>query len=246
MINTDAEINRLRSYLSQRGWMPNEIDEICDLAARDVNEVILDVISNAVAQATDYAIDLGAEEFLEDLDVVEIGGGYMIGTISGKTDYSIPERKMLPDLVKGGKTAEDGSKYRVIPVGNTKTIQQPRDIFTHLRQRASILEEARRTLNQQSLDNRSARAQKIAGEWRNIISRKMNERLASVKPKENTIVKQPEFRTASENQDENTQWVIPAKEMDMTGYLMDLNKRIQESIYSATMYIVDSYEKEFT
>ena len=58
-------------------------------------------------------------------------------------------------------------------------------------------------------------------------------------------IKKPEFRTASEKQDPDTTWVIPAKEMDMTGYLMDMNKRIQENIYQSVAFIVESYEKEF-
>jgi hypothetical protein len=245
MINPDAEVNRLRSYLSQRSWMPSEIDEICDLASNDINEIILDIVSNAVAEATDYAIELGAEDFVEDLDVLEIGGGFMIGTRSGKTDYSTPEIKMLPDLVKNGDISEDGNRYKVIPIGKESTARQPRDIFSVLRSRDSMLQEARRNLNQQALDKRSARAQQMAGHWRDIVARKMQERVAVVKPKETTTIKKPEFKTASEKQDPETQWVIPAKEMDMTGFLMDINKRIQDSIYSSVMYIVDSYEKEF-
>lgn len=246
MINPDAEINRLRSYLGQKNWMPSEIEEILDLASRDMNEILLDIISNAVAEATDYAVDIGAEEFVEDLDVIETGGSFMISTRSGKTDYSIPERKMLNDLVKNGKTAADGSKYKVIPVGKEDTTRQPRDIFTMLRQKESILQEARRSLNEQALDKRSVRAQHMAGHFRNVISRKLEERVASVQPKKVTTTKQVEFRTASSNQDPNTSWVIPAKELDLTGYLMDMNKRVQDSIYSSVMLIVESYEKEFS
>ncbi len=245
MINPDAEVNRLRSFLSQRDWYQTEIDEICELCHNDINEIILDIISNAVAEASDYAIELGAEEFLEDLDVSEIGGGYMIGTKSGKTDYSIPERQMLPDLVKNGEVSEDGDRYKVIPVGGRSETTQPRDIFSVLRQRDQVLKEARRTINQQSLDNRSERAQRIAGQWRGILSEKMKQ-VAQSKPKIESPIKKPEFKTASEKQDPNTAWVIPAKEMDMTGYLMDINKRIQESIYQSVMFIVESYEKEFT
>jgi hypothetical protein len=246
MINPDAEVNRLRSYLSQRDWYQTEIDEICDLCHNDINEIMLDIISNAVAEATDYAIELGAEEFIEDLDVVEIGGGYMIGTRSGKTDYSVPERKMLPDLVKNGEVSEDGDRYKVIPVGKDSGTHQPRDIFSVLQQRDRVLQDARKTLNQQSLDNRSERAQRIAGQWRCIIAEKMKQ-VADAKPKtiESPINKRVDFRTASEKQDPDTTWVIPAKEMDMTGYLMDMNKRIQDNIYQSVMFIVESYEKEF-
>jgi hypothetical protein len=108
------------------------------------------------------------------------------------------------------------------------------------------LQDARKTLNQQSLDNRSERAQRIAGQWRGIIAEKMKQ-VADAKPKtiESPINKRVDFRTASEKQDPDTTWVIPAKEMDMTGYLMDMNKRIQDNIYQSVMFIVESYEKEF-
>lgn len=244
MINPDAEINRLRSYLGQRNWMPNEIDGILDLASNDINEIILDIVSNAVAEATDYAMDIGAEEFIEDLDVIEVGGGFMISTVSGKTDYSIPERKMLNNLLKNAEVSEDGNRYKVIPVGGIKKTSQSRDIFSVMRQRDSVLQEARSALNNQALNNRSARAQTMAGHFRNIIANKMSERMVS-KPRVTETRVKPEFRTASDKQDENTQWVIPAKEMDLTGYLMDMNKRIQDSIYSSVMFIIESYEKEF-
>jgi len=245
MINPDAELNRLRSYLGSRNWVPNEVEDIVQLATRDVNEIMLDIISNAVAEVTDYAADLGAEEFIEEMDVVEIGGGFMISTLSGRSDYSIPERRMMSDLLKGAKIAEDGSRYKVIPIGKTSTTKQPRDIFSVMQQRDSVLQEARQSLNQQALDHRSARAQTMASHFKDIINRKLQERVRLSKPSTSSAKEQPIFRTVSDKQDESTQWVIPAKEMDMTGYLMDMNKKIQDSIYSSVLFIVESYEKEF-
>ena len=178
------------------------------------------------------------------MDVIEVGGGFMISTVSGKTDYSVPERKMLNDLLKNAKVSEEGHRYKVIPIGGTETVQQPRDIFSVLRNRDSMLQEARATLNKEALGNRSNRAQTMANHFRNIVSSKLSERITT-KAKTTEIKVKPDFRTASDKQDENTQWVIPAKEMDMTGYLMDMNKRIQESIYTSVTFIIESYEKEF-
>lgn len=265
MINPDAEINRLRSFLGQRGWMQSEIDEICDLAANDINEVILDIVSNAIAEITDYAIDIGAEEFIEDIDIIDTGSGYMISTISGKTDYSIREMRMLPDLVKNGEVSADGDRYRVIPIGgrssgnrddsareSISTVEhnkfegrQARDIFAILQQKDSVLQQARRNINQNALNNRSERAQKLANHWKDIIKNKAQQRAISVQSKRAERAANPEFRTASEKQDPQTQWVIPAKEMDMTGYIMDTNKRIQDDIYESVTLVISSYEKEF-
>jgi len=265
MINPDAEINKLRSFLGQRGWMQSEIDEICDLAANDINEAVLDIVSNAIAEITDYAIDIGAEEFIEDIDIIDTGSGYMISTISGKTDYSLPEMKMLPDLVKNGEVSADGSRYRVIPIGgrssgnrddsareSISTVgrnkfegRQARDIFTILQQKDNALQQARRDINQNALNNRSERAQALASHWRDIIKSKAQQHTSSVQSKRTERAANPEFRTASEKQDPQTQWVIPAKEMDMTGYIMDMNKQIHDGIYESVMFIISSYEKEF-
>jgi hypothetical protein len=265
MINPDAEINRLRSFLGQRGWMQSEIDEICDLVANDINEVILDIVSNAIAETTDYALDIGAEEFIEDIDIIDTGSGYMISTISGKTDYSVPEMKMLPDLVKNGEVSADGDRYRVIPIGgrssdnrddnaqegistvgrNKFENRQARDIFTMLQQKDATLQQARRNINQNALNNRSQRAQALASHWRDVIKSRTQQHTSSVQSKRAGQDANPEFRTASEKQDPQTQWVIPAKEMDMTGYIMDMNKRIQDGIYESVMFIISSYEKEF-
>ena len=78
MVNPDAELHRLRYTLSNSGWSIGEIDQIVDEASRDVNELILDIVSNAVAQATDYAQDIGAEEFMCDLINLEHAFDYNI------------------------------------------------------------------------------------------------------------------------------------------------------------------------
>jgi len=244
MINPDAEINGLRSYLSQRNWLQSEVEDILGLALNDINEIILDIVSTAVADATDYAIELGAEEFIEDMDIIEVGGAFMISTVSGKTDYSIPERKMLHDLLKNAKISEDGHRYKVIPIGSTETKRQPRDIFSVMRQRDSVIQEARSALNSQALESRSARAQTMASRFRSIINSKLTAQVSPGTIEAKAKVK-PEFRTVSDKQDENTQWVLPAKEMDLTGYLMDANKGIQESIRSSVLFIIESYEREF-
>jgi hypothetical protein len=243
MINPDAEIARLRNYLMNRNWLSHEADEICDLASRDINEIILDIISNAVAEATEHAEELGATEFIEDINVVEIGGGFIITTHSGKTDFSQPERQMLHDLTKNGEISEDGHKYKVIPVGTSKReISRPTSIFEQLQQSQREQAEARASLLENNMDNRSARAQHMASHFRSIISKRLNDIHGA---RSQRTSEKPEFRTASTKQDPAVSWVIPAKEMDMTGFLMDMNKRIEDTISDSIILIIDSYEKEF-
>lgn len=243
MINPDIEIANLRHFLNGRGWLPQEIEDILDLASRDMNEIILDVVSNAVAEATEYAEELGATDFIEDLDVVEIGGGWMITTHSGRTDFSVPERKMLPDLIKDGKVSKDGDRYKVIPVGSKKEISQPKDLFSTMRQQQVEQREARASLLDKSTDHRSARAQQMASHFRTMVDRRLSDQ--HVGRKITVPTGNVEFKTASEKQDVNTQWVAPAIERDMTGFLMDMNKRIDDTIDSSIRFIAESYEKEF-
>ena len=173
MINPDAEIAKLRYYLDDRGWLPQEIEEVLDLASRDINETILDVISNAVAETTDYALDMGAEEFVEDITVVEIGTGFMITTQSGQTNYSTPERQMLHDLTKNGKVSEDGHRYKVIPVGGKRSINRPTNIFGQMQEQQREQQDARASLLESNMDKRTAKAQHMAGHFRSIISSRL-------------------------------------------------------------------------
>ena len=245
MINPDAELSKLRMYLQDKGWYGNEIEEIVDLASRDINNIMLDVISNAVAEATEHAEELGADEFIKEMDVVDFGGGFIITTLSGKTDFSTPAKKMLPDLVKHGKVSEEGHRYRVIPVGSKKEIKQPKNIFSSLQAQQLAQQEARASLLESNIDNRSTRAKHMADHFRSIMSRRLDDMRAQSGPKTYESTGEVKFRTASEKQDPNTQWVIPAVKMDMTGYLMDMNSRIEDTISSSISYIIESYEKEF-
>lgn len=242
MLIADAEINRLRFYLSDKQWLSHEIDSICNLAWNDINEVILDIVSNAVADATEHAESIGADEFIEEIDVVETGNSYEIRTLSGRTDYSTERQKMLPHLIKNGKTAQDGSKYKIIPVKGEEQPRMPADTFSAMRARASAVEQVRESLQKYNEELRSAKAGKMAGKFRDIMREKIQKRSTISTQTESSEVK---FRTASSKQDVNSDWVIPEKDIDMTEYLYDLNTRIEQSISSSVQLIIESYEREY-
>ena len=243
MINPDAELNRLRYELRQKGLSLSEVDELCDSASQDINELILDITSNAIESAIAYAEDIGAEAFISDMDIIDVGGGYMISTRSGVTNFSIPERKMLPDLVKNGKTSEDGNKYKVIPITKKQEEQVITDIFTVQKQRDAQINHIRSTINNKSID-RSERAKMMADEWRKSININMSSRPAKrkIEVKSADVV----FRTASESQDPNTSWIYPAKDMDMTGFLMDLNKKMQQDVYFSVINVIQAYSRSYS
>ena len=129
MINPDAEVDRLRHTLMQEGYDLADADLICDAASDDINELMLDIAANAITEATEYAAQIGAEDFIDDIDVIPSGGIFIVTTRSKRTDYSEPERKMLLDLIKNGENAADGSKYKVIPITKTEKLNIPANMF---------------------------------------------------------------------------------------------------------------------
>ena len=238
MVNPDAELNRLRWRLHDLGWSYSDVDAIIEQAEADVDQIIVDVVTDAVAKATDYAIDLGAEEFIEDMEVEEFGGFYRITTASGRTDFSEPEKKMLPHLLQNAEAnPETGIKSKVIPVGARGS---KKDIFSVMRARQSEITAKREELLLNTA--RSDRAAMMAARFRDIIDSSLatrrQERQAQNTRMDGSEVK---FRTASSTQDPENDWVIPAKEMDMTGFLMSLNTEMQEAVNYAIPRLVNIY-----
>ena len=50
-----------------------------------------------------------------------------------------------------------------------------------------------------------------------------------------------EFRTATSKQDPTTQWVKPARDINITNDLMDINSRMSAQITNATQTIIHRY-----
>jgi hypothetical protein len=246
MINPDAELDRLRWRLQDSGWEYSEIETIVDEASGDVNELILDIVSNAVAEATDYAQDLGADDFIEEMDVQEAHGFFRISTISGKTDYSTPERQMLLDLLRNAKeNPETGIKSRVIPVGaGSGKNKVMGDIFSVMKDRQAKIDQARSALIDNNMNNRSERAVAMASRFRDILGRNLADKRTEQKVQ--TPKKDITFRTVSSEQNPAEDWVYPAKEMDLTGYLMDLNKRMEDSMVGVIPRLIDTYIEEYS
>lgn len=254
MLNPDAEINRFRSSLMAKGIDYEQIDMVVDAVSTDINEAILDVVASAMEDTAIYAADLGAEEFIEEMDLQEIGGSFQIVTISGKTDYSTPKTQMLPHLIKNGEIAEDGSKYKVIPMreGKKESGTIGKSIFESQQALQKSIQMARESLRNGLRQGQSPRATEMTQRFREIARQRVAARKSFYSlPKLSTggtstsPEPTPEFRTASSKQDPNTQWVIPARDLDMTGFLMDINKRIQDEIYHSVNTIISEYERIF-
>lgn len=238
MINADIEINNLRFQLQNNDYASIDVENICDTAALEVNEIILDLVSQHVDDAITYAQEIGADQFLEELDIVDIGNTYLITTVSGTTDFSIPERQMLPHLLKNGKTAEDGSRYRVIPLKEGPKMTG--DSFSTMQQQLDATQKARASLAS-NVDGRSPNVDSMLNNYRNALRGKSLTKTASA-PDVRPVTA---FRTASSKQDPNTQWVIPERNKDMTAFLATLNHDLENSINSSIIDVVERYIRDY-
>lgn len=249
MINPQFEIDRLRQTLVTKGLTAKEAEEVSNLAKQDMEVAIGSLVENAVNQAAEAGLSIGAEEFVGEIKVMNAGGSFKVGTVSGKTDFSLPPFPMLPHLLKNAKTAKDGSRYKVIPIGKkTPSSGGPK-------QRLLTLFEVQRDMNNQQIADVEQRKQ-ILKEARNLTLTagsgefsglaKARQLLANKREQERQDSKQPqgeiEYRTASSKQDPNNSWVLPEKKMDMTFILDEINRRLEDDIQNTVRSIVHQYE----
>jgi hypothetical protein len=220
----------LRSRLQSLGLSSGEVSSMMESASSEIQQATYSIVEKAVYEAEDYGSSIGAEEFLAQIKLDASSGYIEISTDSGQTDFSQPPLPMLPWLLNKAKTAKDGSRYKVIPVGGVsskpKPTPQARDIASGLNSMSSEVAPA------------SAMAESMAAAFGLGASASITERQRPVS------VEKPEFRTASSKQDASRQWVLPAKDLDMTGTLMTINATIRSEIDRTCDEIINKYEME--
>jgi hypothetical protein len=220
----------LRERLRALGLPHGEINSIVDDATNEIQSAFQSIVEKAVYEAEEYGSSIGAEEFLSQIKLDSSSGYIQITTDSGLTDFSKPAYPMLPWLLNKSKTAKDGSRYRVVPVGgvssNSKSTPPAKDIASGLQA--------------MSLENVSASnmAEKMAEAFGLGASSSITERQMPAS------TQKPEFRTASSKHDASRQWVVPSKDLDMTGTLMTLNNSIRSELENECDKIINKYEAE--
>lgn len=219
----------LRQTLRMKNKSADRIDEIVYRAEHDLNVAILDIVTDNLQQVQQLAVEYGIDDFVENVHIQANGGNFDIAITGGKTDFSTPSVEMLPSLLRTGKTSKDGSVYKVIPL-------------------PTIREFKTRSLS--NVDAMQARAEEIKKERidqnRALDAGRMARNLATSAPRakmevEVTPAVGKEFRTATSKQDQTTQWVRPARDINITNELMDINSRMMAQITSATQSIVHRY-----
>ena len=243
MINVEFELDRLKEDLRWKGYDWNDIDYVIELARNDINAAVEEILDNAMLEAAQIGEAIGADKFVEELQVMRDASSYRLGTSSGKTDFSEPPFPMLPKILKTAKVAKDGTRYQNIPI-KEKTSAGTTNIFD---MRARANEERRQKVQQRKLERDNARR---TGSFRGTMEitgfSKAKSFLESRRQAINTAEQGTgavRFRTATDKQNPQTQWVHPGKKMDMTGALIDINDRIDQDIENATLDIIDQYRE---
>lgn len=235
MLDVDIELARLRWKLHDKGYDYSYIDAICRSANEEISNSILDIVSNASAEAVSYAENIGATDFFADIDVVQLGtSSFAIKTRSGRTDYSIDRVENLNNLLKNAKTAPDGSKYKVIPVKDKPKMGT--SSFENMREQSRVAKVARENLANNTKARISEKANAIADQMRANAQGMMKKDTGGA----------VHMYTASSKQNAGSQWVIPEIDRDMTQYLNELNDNINTAIDYAIYDTVNRYDQEFS
>lgn len=220
----------LRSSLESAGLSQNEISERIEAATSEIRAAMHSIVESAVYEAENYGSSIGADEFLAQIKLNAESGYIEISTESGVTDFSKPQYPMLPWLLNNAKTAKDGSRYKVIPIGGVSSNPKPTPQAKNIAEGLSAM----------SSENApaSAMAEAMASAFG------LNATSSITQEQRSAPTAKPEFRVASSKQDPTRQWVAPAKELDMTGTLMTLNATIRSEMDKVCNDIVSKYEAE--
>lgn len=224
-----STILNLRRSLKVKNKSDDRIDELVYRAENDLNIAILDIVTDNLQRVQQLAVEYGIDDFVENVHIQANGGSFEIAVIGGKTDFSTPAVEMLPSLLRAGKTSKDGSVYRVIPLPTVREFK---------------------TRSLSNVDAMQARAEEIKKERidhnRQLDAGRMAKSLASSAPRARMDVQVTpavgkEFRTATSKQDQTTQWVRPARDINITNELMDINSRMAAQIRDVTQSIIHRY-----
>lgn len=238
MLDANMEIDKLRQRLRLKNLTEVVISSICDDVARDISIASTDILADAMEEAVQAGAEARSVKFIEELKVVQNAHRFSIGTESGRHDFSEPPFPMLPKLLKNAKVAKDGSQYKVIPIrdkGQKKTTGRM----------AVTTEAALKKINearQLAKEERDARADDFVGKVAPDALKGMGTFAAlqainearkafpTMTSKEKSTEPVMAFRTASSKQDASTKWVQPAKTVNMSNALHEINSRMQNQL----------------
>lgn len=222
------KIEQLRFRLISAGVDTATTDDIVQTALSRIRDRVANSIDAGVNLAVETSSNIKAKGFEKDIKISYNHRGLEIESAKGSLDYSSPPFPMLDRLLAKGKTAKDGSIYRVIPVGS-KTSSLEVSVDT-----SEALQQARDTTPKRSLTDMSRQVATAFNTGVKVVA----------KDKKVTSTSQPNFKTASSKQDRSTQWVIPARQADLTPAVTEINAMMAGDMDKAVDDVLSDMEWE--
>jgi len=231
----DSRLETLKWGLVSRGYEDDEILHILQSAREEIVLGIEDLVSSCLQEIQNTANDIDSEEFLSEIKLVSNNGYLEIETDSGKTDFSKPEMRMLSSILSNGKTSASGTTYKVVPIGKNPFKEQ----------RQTMIKNVDAGINAISgLSKDKTSIQDATAEMAIAFGMASNSKIVGGK-EPSSIGGAVQFRTASSNQDETRDWVIPEKKADMTNIINEINTRIRYKTDDIINDVIRRYEREY-
>ena len=144
MLDVEHEIQMFKQDLMMSGLEDDYISVLVVDLRRELREGIESIVDYGRQQAEEIGAQFDSEQFLKELNVSKFGDMYVIDTISGRTDFSVPPFQMLPHLLKNGKIAKDGSIYKVIPVKQNNEPRNTQNVMKSMNNARTVARDKRR------------------------------------------------------------------------------------------------------
>jgi hypothetical protein len=231
----DSRLETLKWGLVSRGYEDDEILRILQSAREEIILGIDDLVSSCLQEIQNTANDIDSEEFLSEIRLVSNNGYLEIETDSGKTDFSKPEMRMLPSILSNGKTSSSGTTYKVVPIGKNPFKEQRQTMIKNVDAGINAIS---------SLSKDKISVQDATAEMAVAFGMAANSKIAASRQSP-SVGGAVQFRTASSNQDETKDWVIPEKKADMTNIINEINTRIRYKTDDIINDVIRRYEREY-
>ena len=240
----NAIVMRLYANLSQVGLDPNEIDDRCDAAAREYSSRLADLVADALNDAEQQALEMGATDFAAELTAEIIGGDVRICTDSGKIDFSTPAWSMLPGLLKNAKTSQPDNygrthRYKRIPMGDKEPAAK--NSMDASKNRQAELKAAKEEVDNQISQGGSLGTPDVSKAARSYVDAFRSTRVEKHDKQKRMITGKVRWATASDDPDAKNKWMYPARDYDTAGIIMDVNNKLQLSIQELINNIMLTY-----
>lgn len=240
MLDAVTELDRLRNSLRLKNMPEHLVQDICVEASAEISDTVIDLISDAMSSAVNAGADVNSSDFIREVMSIRRGQAFEVVTKSGREDFSEPPFPMLPKLLKNGKTAKDGSIFKVIPLKEKSSTSSlavtTEEAFKSINSNRETLKEQRRARIKEGKAGSIDPFQGLDGIGPMLAASKSETKKIS------EIQSGPvNFKTASSNQDANAKWVKPGKSADLTDKLVNINNDLQYSIDNAIEQIIRKY-----